>query len=91
MRAHRLEPLINPHSIAILGASENPARVGGMPLRLLLQHGFAGPVYPINPKYQEISGLRCYVRRQNIRHNSRRRLAECGPRQGVDVRRRTCG
>ena len=32
-----------------------------------------------------------YVRRQNIRHNSRRRLAECGPRQGVDVRRRTCG
>ena len=31
------------------------------------------------------------VRRQNIRHNSRRRLAECGPRQGVDVRRRTCG
>ena len=31
------------------------------------------------------------VRRQIIRHNSRRRLAECGPRQGVDVRRRTCG
>ena len=31
------------------------------------------------------------VRRQNIRHNSRRRLAECGPRQGVDVRRRTRG
>lgn len=34
---------------------------------------------------------RSSVRRQNIRHNSRRRLAECGPRQGVDVRRRTCG
>jgi plasmid replication initiation protein len=32
-----------------------------------------------------------FVHRQNIRHNSRRRLAECGPRQGVDVRRRTCG
>ncbi|MFA7604055.1 MAG: TetR family transcriptional regulator, partial [Novosphingobium sp.] len=31
------------------------------------------------------------VRRQNIRHNSRRRLAECGPRLGVDVRRRACG
>ena len=31
------------------------------------------------------------VRRQNIWHNSRRRLAECGPRQGVDVRRRACG
>lgn len=61
MSTHRLEPLINPGSIAILGASENPGRVGGMPLQLLLQHGFAGPVYPINPKYREISGLRCYA------------------------------
>ena len=32
-----------------------------------------------------------HVRRQNIRHNSRRRLAECGPRLGVDVMRRACG
>ncbi|WP_375182528.1 PAS domain-containing protein [Sphingomonas adhaesiva] len=31
------------------------------------------------------------VRRQNIRHNSRRKLAECGPRLGVDVMRRACG
>ncbi|SIR29567.1 dihydroxy-acid dehydratase, partial [Bosea sp. TND4EK4] len=35
--------------------------------------------------------LLTHVRRQNIRHNSRRRLAECGPRLGVDVRRRACG
>ena len=32
-----------------------------------------------------------HVRRQNIRHRSRRRLAECGPRPRVDVRRRVCG
>ena len=38
-----------------------------------------------------VEAARWIVRRQNIRHNSRRRLAECGPRQGVDVRRRTCG
>ena len=31
------------------------------------------------------------VRRQYIRHNSRRKLAECGPRLGVDVMRRACG
>ena len=36
-----------------------------------------------------LNGL--HVRRQNIRHNSRRRLAECGPRLGVDVKRRACG
>jgi DNA primase len=34
---------------------------------------------------------RGFVRRQNIRHNSRRRLAEYGPRQGVEVRRQACG
>ena len=31
------------------------------------------------------------VRRQNIWHNSRRKLAECGPRQGLDFKRRACG
>jgi hypothetical protein len=36
-------------------------------------------------------GIELRVRRQNIWHNSRRRLAECGPRLGVDVRRRACG
>lgn len=60
MSGHRLEPLINPASIAILGASADPSRVGGMPFQLLLQHRFAGPIYPINPKYDEISGVRCY-------------------------------
>lgn len=60
MKAHYLEPLINPRSIAILGASADAGRVGGMPLQLLIQHGFAGPIYPINPKYPEISGFTCY-------------------------------
>ncbi|MEA3264235.1 MAG: hypothetical protein U9R07_12215, partial [Pseudomonadota bacterium] len=38
-----------------------------------------------------VAGYIAPVRRQNIRHNSRRKLAECGPRLGVDVRRRACG
>lgn len=58
--SHRLDPLLDPRSIAILGASADPGRVGGMPLALLLQHGFAGRIYPINPKYPEIAGLACY-------------------------------
>lgn len=60
MSAADLEPLINPASIAILGASADPSRVGGLPLHLLLQHKFAGAIYPINPKYPDISGLTCY-------------------------------
>jgi acyl-CoA synthetase (NDP forming) len=55
-----LNPLLSPASIAIIGASSNPGRVGGMPLALLLQHGYAGGIFPVNPKYSEISGLQCW-------------------------------
>jgi hypothetical protein len=39
----------------------------------------------------QFRGTRPVVRRQNIWHNSRRKLAECGPRPGVDIKRRSCG
>ena len=57
---HRLRPLVDPASIAIFGASADPKRLGGVPVSLLRQHKFAGAIYPINPKYQEIDGLTCY-------------------------------
>ena len=57
--AHRLDPLLQPRSIALIGASGNPARIGGMPLDLLRHFGYAGEVYPINPKYDEVFGWRC--------------------------------
>lgn len=60
MTTHRLEPLLNPASIAIVGASSNPARIGGMPLAHLTRFGYAGRIYPINPKYEEVFGLRCW-------------------------------
>ena len=56
----RLEPLLNPRSIAMIGASANPGRIGGMPLELLTRFGFSGGIYPVNPKYQEVFGLRCW-------------------------------
>ncbi|RJG03350.1 acetate--CoA ligase family protein [Noviherbaspirillum sedimenti] len=59
--SHRLSPLLQPRSIAMIGASNNPARIGGMPLDLLKQFGFEGQVYPINPKYEEVFGYRCYA------------------------------
>ncbi len=55
-----LAPLLAPRSIALIGASSNPARIGGMPLDLLQRFGYAGEVYPINPKYAEVFGNRCY-------------------------------
>ncbi|WP_341886645.1 acetate--CoA ligase family protein [Variovorax sp. YR752] len=60
MTLHRLEPLLNPASIAVVGASGNAARIGGMPLAHLTKFGYQGAIYPINPKYEEVFGLRCW-------------------------------
>lgn len=58
--SHRLDPLLQPRSIAMIGASNNPGRIGGMPLDLLRHFEYAGAVYPINPKYEEVFGYKCY-------------------------------
>ncbi|MEG3059906.1 MAG: acetate--CoA ligase family protein [Comamonas sp.] len=58
--SHALTPLLAPRSIALIGASSNAGRIGGMPLDLLQRFGYAGKVFPINPKYSEIFGNRCY-------------------------------
>lgn len=58
--AHRLDPLLQPRSIALIGASANAARIGGMPLDLMRHFGFEGAVYPVNPKYDEVFGWPCW-------------------------------
>src|SRR5256886_17346903 len=55
----RLDALLRPRSIAILGASERPS-IGPTLIESLDAIGFAGPVYPINPRYESILGKRCY-------------------------------
>ncbi|MDO9165829.1 MAG: acetate--CoA ligase family protein [Rhodoferax sp.] len=57
---HKLDPLLQPRSIAMVGASNQAGRIGGMPLDLLRHFGYAGTVYPVNPKYQEVFGYTCY-------------------------------
>lgn len=55
-----LVPLLKPRSIAIIGASANPTRVGGIPMDLLVRAGFE-KLYPVNPKNDEIQGRRCFA------------------------------
>lgn len=55
-----LKALLNPRSIAILGASADFARVNGRTLKYLLDKGYAGKIFPVNPKYQAIGALKCY-------------------------------
>ena len=55
-----LDALFAPRSIAILGASSDPTKIGGRPVRFVKESGFAGTVYPINPKSAEVQGLPAY-------------------------------
>lgn len=52
--------LINPQSIAVIGASADFQKINGRPLKHLIEKGYGGRILPVNPKYQEIAGLTCY-------------------------------
>ncbi|MEG1768398.1 MAG: acetate--CoA ligase family protein [Comamonas sp.] len=51
-----------PRGIAVIGASADATKIGGRPVHLLRRHGYAGAIYPINPKGGEIQGLPAYSR-----------------------------
>lgn len=55
-----LKPLFNPQSIAILGASESPYKIGHLQIRALIDGKFAGDIIPIHRTAKEIAGLTCY-------------------------------
>ena len=56
----RLKCLLNPESIAVVGASDNPEKLGYVILNNIKESGFKGKLYPINPKIESILGLKCY-------------------------------
>ena len=53
-------PFLCPGSIALVGASDKRASIGGLLLANLLASGFTGPVYPVNPRHQVIQGVTAY-------------------------------
>ncbi|WP_394139229.1 acetate--CoA ligase family protein [Cytobacillus oceanisediminis] len=55
-----IEKLLNPSSIAVVGASHNVQKHGGRLIEHLLKHQYQGEIYPVNPKGGEIQGLACY-------------------------------
>ncbi len=55
-----LDHILNPSSIAVIGASKDPLKWGHMLLSNIMNGGFQGKVYPINPTADEIEGLKCY-------------------------------
>jgi|WetSurMetagenome_2_1015567.scaffolds.fasta_scaffold00008_121 acetate---CoA ligase (ADP-forming) len=54
------EKLLTPSSVAVVGASANPEKVGYAVLNNIVSGGFPGPVFPVNPKSEEIFGKKCF-------------------------------
>ncbi|HIC94560.1 MAG TPA: CoA-binding protein [Anaerolineae bacterium] len=55
-----LEAFFNPRSVAVIGASRSKEKLGHGVLANLIEYGYPGRIYPINPKADEILGLKCY-------------------------------
>ncbi|MEJ2237085.1 MAG: acetate--CoA ligase family protein [Gemmatimonadales bacterium] len=55
-----LDSILRPKSIAVIGASRDPNTIGWHILDNLLEHGFHGPVYPVNPKADAIHSIQAY-------------------------------
>ncbi len=55
-----LRTLYKPNAIAVVGASDAPGKVGNAVVKNLISCGFPGEIYPVNPKAEEIEGLKCY-------------------------------
>jgi acetate---CoA ligase (ADP-forming) len=56
-----LLPFFRPNAVAVVGASRDPAAIGRRVLEALLQAGFQGPVYAVNPKASDVAGVRAYA------------------------------
>ena len=58
--AHYLDPILNPRTMAIIGASKDPTKRGYRAIQSLFSENYQGTILPINPKESEILGLKCY-------------------------------
>lgn len=60
MTIRNLDRAFRPKSVAVIGASTREGSVGRVVFRNILDGGFAGPVWPVNPKYSDIDGTECF-------------------------------
>src|SRR6476660_9254260 len=56
----QFDRLFNARAIAVVGVSEDPVRPGSQTVHTLLRNGYKGRIFPVNPKYPEFEGMKCY-------------------------------
>ena len=62
MSIRNMDSLFEPGSVAIFGASLRPDRMGTQVMNNMAESGFAGAIWPVNPKYEQLRGIPCYPR-----------------------------
>jgi acetyltransferase len=77
-----LDTAFNAESIAVVGASNSPAAFGYYYMRYFLEYGYPGKIYPVNPRYEEILGIRAYPSVKDIPEKVDYVIC-CTPAQGV--------
>ena len=60
VRFASLDSLLDPGSVAVIGASADPTRIGGRPIHYMLSQGFRGEILPVSPNRAEVQGVRAY-------------------------------
>ena len=58
--AKTLKALLEPRAVAVLGASNDASKIGGIPLRFLREYGYPGKVYAVNPTHATVQGMPAY-------------------------------
>ena len=61
-----LQSALSPRSVAVIGASDNPHKVGGRPILYMQRYGYRGAIYPINPGRATVQGLRAFGRLEDL-------------------------
>ncbi|MDW3682819.1 acetate--CoA ligase family protein [Cupriavidus sp. CV2] len=61
IRMSKFKFLFEPRSIAVVGVSDDANRPGSQVVRALVKNGYAGKIYPVNPKYDEFDGHKCFA------------------------------
>ena len=89
MTEHRLDPLLKPASIALLGASERAAAPGQILARMVIESDYQGEIYPVNPGYSKILRPTLLSRSSSLAANgrARRHCARQSPSRSCTARR----
>jgi len=66
MKLSDVDPLFVPTAVAVFGASDSHDSMGGVVFRNLLEGGFKGPCYAVNPKYEKVAGKKSYATLEDI-------------------------